>query len=224
MLSVQAEKTKVFKIAVDVVLAVTLVVLMATALVQEAPHEWLGMASFVLTIAHIVLNRRWLASVLRARFDVLRVVQLVVLAGLVICVVGQIASSLVISKHAFGFLPALPGAAWARRVHMLCSYWMFMFAFMHAGFHVRLPKRMPPLTAWAGRVVLIVIGCIGAWSFVELGLPSYLLGQVQFAYADSSIPIVVSMGRYASVAVLVAGVFHYVRAGIVTVQRKKRKG
>ena len=154
----------------------------------------------------------------------LRVLQLIVLAGLVICVVGQIASSLVISKHAFGFLPALPGAAWARRVHMMCSYWMFMFAFMHAGFHVRVPSGMPSWLVWAGRIVLVGIGCIGAFSFVQLGMPSYLLGQVQFAYADSSVSIAVTMARYASVAVLVAGLSHYVRVGIVVAHRKMRKG
>ncbi|MBQ9004494.1 MAG: DUF4405 domain-containing protein [Eggerthellaceae bacterium] len=220
----RANGKRALKIAVDVALAVVLVALMATALVQEAPHEWLGVASFALVVAHVVLNRRWLASVPRARLDVLRVLQLVVLAGLVVCIVGQVASSLVVSKHAFGFLPALPGAAWARRVHMVCSYWMFVFAFAHAGFHVRVPQGMPSWQVWAGRIVLVVIGCIGAYSFVQLGMPSYLLGQVQFAYADPSVPVAISMARYASVAVLVAGVSHYVRAGIVAAKRKKRKG
>ena len=208
----------------SIALAVVLVALMSTALVQEVPHEWIGMASFALVIAHTVLNRRWLASVPRARLDALRVLQLVVLAGLVVCIVCQVASSLVISKHAFGFLPALPGAAWARRVHMMCSYWMFMFAFMHVGFHVRVPKGMASWQVWAGRVALVVVGRIGAYSFIQLGMPSYLLGQMQFAYADPSVSIAVSMARYASVAVLVAGVSHYVQAGIAVMQKKRRKG
>ena len=100
------------KIAVDVAMGIVLVALMTTALVQEAPHEWLGVALFVLVIVHVVLNRRWMAAVPRRRRDALSVLQLVVLAALGICVVGMAASGLVLSKHVFGFLPVLPGAAW----------------------------------------------------------------------------------------------------------------
>ncbi|HAM16416.1 MAG TPA: hypothetical protein DCP91_11310 [Eggerthellaceae bacterium] len=208
---------KAARIAVDAAMGIVLVALMATALVQEAPHEWLGVALFVLAIAHIVLNRRWLAAVPRARGSALRVLQLVVLVGLVLCVVGQIASSLVISKHAFGFLPALPGASWARRVHMLCSYWMFMLAFAHAGLHLRLPKLGASWSVWAARIAFAVVACFGAWSFVQLGLGPYLTGQVQFAFVDQSVPIAWSIARYAGVAILVAGAFHYIRAAIAAV-------
>ena len=195
-------------------MAVVMVAVMATALVQEAPHEWLGLALFALVVVHIVLNRRWLSAVFRGRYNVVRVLQVVMLVGLVLCIVGQVASSLVLSKYAFGFLPALPGASWARRVHMLCSYWSFVFAFAHTGLHVRLPKRMATWKLWAIRAIAVVIACYGAFSFIQLGMPAYLGGQVQFAMADYATPLALSFARYASMAVLVATLFQFIRAGI----------
>ena len=211
------------KIALDIALALVLVAVMTTALVQEAPHEWLGVALFVLMTAHIVLNRKWLAAVFRGRYGALRVLQVVMLVGLVACVVGQIASSLVLSKHAFGFLPALPGAGWARRVHMLCSYWAFALAFAHAGLHMRTPKGMSSWQMWAVRILFAAVACFGMYSFAQLGLWQYLIGQVQFAFADYSTPLALTAVRYASVAVLVMGVFHYVREGIASIGKTRER-
>lgn len=211
------------KIAVDVAMGIVLVALMTTALVQEAPHEWLGVALLVLVIVHVVLNRRWMAAVPRMRRDALSVLQLVVLAALGICVVGMAASGLVLSKHVFGFLPVLPGAAWARRVHMICSYWLFVLAFAHAGLHARVPKGKTPEQVWTARVVVAVVACYGIWSIVQLGLWSYLTGQVQFAYVDATVPLALTAIRYADVAMLVAIALHGVRDGLMAA-RRRRKG
>lgn len=70
------------KIVLDIALVATLVAVMATALVQEAPHEWLGMALFVCMIAHMVFNRKWLASMFRGRHSALRVLQITAIVGL----------------------------------------------------------------------------------------------------------------------------------------------
>lgn len=202
------------RIAVDVALAVLFIVVMATALVQEVPHEYLGIAVFVAFVAHIVLNRRWFRALTRGRYNVVRVLQLVAIVGLVVCIIGQMASSLVLSKFAFGFLPALPGAAIARRVHMLCSYWSFVFAFAHAGLQLRgfgrlvRAKGAPSAAVWAARVAVVAVSCYGVYAFVRMNMGAYLLGQVQFAYGDFSAPIALLFARYAAIAVLVTSVFH----------------
>jgi hypothetical protein len=201
-----------------------LVAVMATALVQEAPHEWLGVGLFVLMVAHAVLNRRWLASVFRGRYGVVRVLQVAVLAGLVACVLGQVASSLVLSRHAFGWLPSLPGASWARRTHMLCSYWSFVLAFAHVGLHARMPRRMPAGRLWAHRAVLAAVACYGAYSFVRLGMLPYLAGQVLFAAVDLGTPMALALARYASVGVLVACLARLARVAAEGARRKGSPG
>ena len=66
------------------------------------------------------------------------------------------------------------------------------------------------------RIIIAAVACFGAFSFAQLDLWQYLTGQVQFAFADYSVPFALAFARYASVAVLVAGVFHYVRRGIAS--------
>ena len=197
---------------VDVAMAVDLILVMSCALVQEAPHEYLGVAMFALVVAHLVLNRRWLRTVVRGRHTPLRIVQIVAIVGIALCCIAMMASSLVLSKHAFGFLPALPGASWARRVHMLGSYWFFVLCFAHAGLQAkpmvrrasrRLEANKGPWRTVA-RVALGLVVCYGVYSFVRLDLGRYLCGLVAFAFADFSTPLPMTILRYASVAVLVA--------------------
>ncbi|MGI6221511.1 MAG: hypothetical protein ACOYIP_06570 [Coriobacteriales bacterium] len=197
-------------------IAVLLVLVMATALVQEAPHEFLGIALFVVIIVHIVGHRRYFANLARGRYTAVRVLGLVAIVGLLACIVGQLVSCIVLSKHALAFLPVTSGAAWARRVHMLCSYWAFVFAFAHLGLQVKAMLRAGKgkrgkSSAWAARIVFAAVAVYGAISFVQLGLGGYLVGAVPFAAADFESPLILICARWASVAVLVAGVFHYIR-------------
>lgn len=216
-------KRNAVKIAIDVAMLVVLVLLMATALVQEMPHEWLGVSLFVLVTAHFVMNRRWMAAIPHARLNALRAVQLTALVGLIACILGLMVSSLIISKHAFAFLPVIPGVAWARRVHMICSYWMFVLAFVHAGLHARLPKAKEPSRMWAARAVFAAVACYGVYSFVQLDMWSYLCGLVYFAAVDYSAPLARTVARYASVGVLTGGLFHYIQLALPTRARHKRK-
>lgn len=211
---------KMLRIALDIALGLVLVAIMATALVQEEPHEWLGLTLFVLIVCHAIVNRRWIASIFRGRYNAVRILQVVVLAGLIACIIGQVASSLVLSKYAFGFLPALPGASWARRAHMICSYWSFILACAHAGLHIRVPRRATAWLLWVCRAAIAAAACYGAISFVQLGLPSYLVGSVQFASADFEAPLWLPFARYTSIGVLVAALFHYASTAIAAATKK----
>ena len=223
-------------------MSVTFVLVMACAIVQEAPHEVLGTLLFVLMGVHVALNRRWFVALGRGSYGPVRALQTISIVGLLACMVGQVLSALVLSRHVFAFLPTLPGTAIARRAHMLCSYWSFVFAFAHAGLQLKtVMARMRaaragrrddggvkggdsrPVTGsrpaassarLVTRVVLLVISCYGAWSFVRLGMPGYLLGRVEFATVDFEAPLALSVARYASVAVLVAALFHVLRSAL----------
>ena len=137
-------KNAALRIAVDVLMAVCLVAVVSTALVQEAPHEYLGITLVALMIAHLALSRRWLAQVFRGRYDAVRVLQVASVAG------------------------------------------------------------------------------FGALSFAQLGMGDYLLGRVQFASADYDAPIALSFARFASVAALIAGTFHYMALALG--RRRRQRG
>ena len=97
---------------------------------------------------------------------------------------------------------------------MLCSYWSFVFAFAHAGLHMRLPKGNAPWEVWVPRVVFVALACYGAYAFVQLGLLPYLMGQVQFAFADYNTPLALSIARYIGVAALVSAIFYFIKSRI----------
>lgn len=123
------------KIAVDAAMSVSMLLLMAYGLVGEAAHEWIGMGMFALSVAHHILNHRWIQAVPRGRYTPLRVVQ-TALAGLIfLCMVGSMISGIVLSRHVFAFLPRHGGYELAQQVHILCAYWGFVCMSLHLGFH-----------------------------------------------------------------------------------------
>lgn len=196
------------RIVVDVLFAAVFVALMATATVEEVGHEGLGIVAFVLFTTHQVLNRRWWAGLLRGRWNTLRVVSTAVTLGVTACLLGQVASSLVLSEYAFGWLPAFPGASWARIVHLLCSYWGFALAFVHTGLCLHRYRRRADRhrerqgasgARWLARACAIAVACAGAWSFVQLDMGTYLLFQSQFMFVDPTVPLPVRAAEYALV-------------------------
>ena len=84
------KRTFGLRMLVDVLLAFDLVIVMATALIEEAPHEYLGIALAVLAIAHVVLNRRWFASLAKGRWNAVRVLQALTIFGLIVYLLARI--------------------------------------------------------------------------------------------------------------------------------------
>ena len=202
----EARRRTAVRRVVDVSLAIAFTLLMATALVEDFAHEWLGIASFVLVAAHQVLNRAWWRVLPCGRYTARRVVSTVVNLGLVCCTVALVGSSVVISTHAFGWLPAISGASWARTAHLAGSYWAFVFAAIHAGFHAQ-----PVLVrVWRqGHVVRMVlfVACVacalaGSWCMVTLDVWTYLTLSAPFVFVDATVPLA---GRFAQWAL--AGAF-----------------
>lgn len=196
----------VVRCVVDVSLAIVFMLLMATALVEDFAHEWLGIAAFVLVAAHQVLNRAWWRVLPRGRYTARRVASTVVNLGLVCCTVALVASSVVISTHAFGWLPAISGASWARTAHLAGSYWAFVFVAIHVGFHVQPTLARIWRQGRAARVVLLVacVACVvaGSWRVVALDMWTYLTLSAPFVFVDATVPLA---GRFAQWAL--AGVF-----------------
>lgn len=190
--------------AVDGALACVLVFLMATPLAEEVAHEWLGIALVALVIVHQVLNARWWRVLPRGKWTLLRLLVTLVDVALAICTVALTASSLVISVHAFSWLPAIPGALWARPVHMLCSFWLFALALFHMGLHLRVkvPLGVPGVMAavlWAAAALAGIAG----WLWLDFG--SYLVGAVPFYAVDTAQPLLLRVLAYVLVGALLAG-------------------
>lgn len=69
------KKKMVCKIAIDVVMTVLLLFLMARQITGDSAHEWLGAGMFVLWIAHHILNRSWYSHLCKGRYTPVRIIQ-----------------------------------------------------------------------------------------------------------------------------------------------------
>lgn len=199
---------------VDILLFVDFVALMALPINYGAAHEWAGVAAFVLIIAHLAINGRRMMRLLK-RHDLAACVNLVIELALLLGIIAMAASSLVLSEHAFAWLPVIPGAAWARIAHLCASYWTFALAFIHFGLHLQVFLGRPlqhPALRWVLRILFAACLIYGAYSFVELGIWSYMTLRIQFAFVDPN--IAASTLQYGSMAVALSGCGHCIACAI----------
>ena len=90
-----------FLIGVDVLFAITLILLMATGVQENFAHEWLGMAAFLLFVVHQVQHKSWWKALFRGKYSSFRLLKTLVVACLSICFLGLAASSFILSREVF---------------------------------------------------------------------------------------------------------------------------
>ena len=199
-------KTKI-KTAADILMTAALPVLMCYSIVGETAHEIVGVAMFVLFILHHILNFGWVKSLFKGRYGLKRIVGTIVNAAVLVCMIGLMYSSLVISKHIFTFID-IGGTSTAWNIHILCAYWGLVLMSVHLGMHisqiaarVRLKNKV---LIWCLRIASALLSAVGIYEFVQLKLTDYLLGRVQFVFIDTSASAVLTALQYACVMVLFA--------------------
>ena len=220
MVSASAKKGRL-RLALAILLALDFLVVYATPLGFEVVHEWSGILAFVLVIVHVVINRRWFTALFKGKYGPLRIVSTILVIAMVVCILGPAVSSLIISRHAFGFLPAIPGSSWARVVHLACSSWLLILAFVHGGLHLRLGPSAKSgklaLRLWYAALAIVAIG--GIVSLIALGIPDYLFLQRQFYYGWDG-PLWQSVLLYVVVAIGLACLGRLLSLVLRTVARK----
>lgn len=209
----------------DVLLAAAFLGLMVTSTDHAAGHEFLGVAAIVLALAHVVLNRKRMLALLRGGWA--SKAEAFVDFALVAGVACMLASALVLSVHAFSWLPVFPGSWWARLMHLCVSSWVFLLASVHAGLHLRgaaraLWHRAPGLSR-AVTAAWVLCAPFALWSFGALHLADYLVLRVPFAMVDPNATVLTMLLSYASVAVLLAGAAHFVQGAAARAKATARR-
>lgn len=178
------QPAKAARRCIDVLLALSLVVTMASSILYPEIHEVTGVLAVLLAALHLVFGFKPLKGLFR-KPDACRVALLVIDVLLAVCLVGIGASAVVISAFVLSWAPAISGASWARPVHMGCTYWLFVLSFVHAGAHLRLgrlikrdPSRMRHIAVGVSSACILVIG---TWCFIRLHLLAYLAFQIPYA-------------------------------------------
>ncbi len=221
------------KIGIDVVLTALLPLLMAYTLVGEAAHEWLGLAMLLLFIAHHVLNIRWIAGLFKWRYSAWRILNTGINLLLAVDFIFLAVSSVMLSYHVFAFLPISGGMEFARKAHMLASYWGFVLMSVHAGLHLRMAvgmlkkalpvKRSGSALKWVSRIAVWLVSSYGIWAFIKREIGVYLLYRSHFVFFDFSETVWSFLADYIAVMILFAAAGYYLGKLLQHAKRRNSK-
>ena len=211
-------KAKV-KIAVDISMTIALLLLMAYEMVGQAAHEWIGIGMLLLFVLHHILNGKWSKNLLKGKYTSVRLMQTLLVLCVLLSMLGSTISGVILSRHALSFLPIHSGRAFARTLHMISSYWGFVFMSLHLGFHWsmmmgmagKLVKKPSGVRKWVLRVIAVLIAGYGMYAFIKWDVGSYMLLRNQFVFFDFEESLVLFLLDYMAIAALFVCVGHYMR-------------
>ncbi len=201
---------KKLRIAVDSGMVLLLPLLMAYSLVGETAHEYLGIGMFLFFIVHHILNIAWWKHLLRGKYTPLRILGTVIDLALVVIMLALPISGMILSRHVFRSLH-LSGAATARTVHLLASYWGLVLMSFHAGMHGNrimgvfrkiTTQQNSKIRTWSLRIIIVLLAICGIYAFIKNKIGSYLFLRTQFVFVDFSQPVVWSLIDYLLVCIL----------------------
>ena len=214
------------KITVDIAMTLTLLVQMGYMILGDLAHEIVGTVTIALWIAHNLLHRKWYASLFKSNYGVIRTVNTVINALLLVSVIGIIWSSLVLSSYVFSFLGLETGTGTARIVHMVSVYWCFILSSLHLGLHwSRMMKiiqkngkakngklRQSKRRTFILHTVAVSVSLYGLYAFAKQQLASYMFARVLFVFFDFEQSPVLFFAEYVSMLVLFASITYYATA------------
>ena len=183
-------KSKI-KIAIDILMTVALLLLMAYQVVGDTLHEWFGAGMLVLFIVHNVLNIKWYGALFKGKYKPLRIFGTILNFAVLAAILMLGYSGIVMSRHLFSFLNIRKGMALARSMHLCVSYWGFVLMSLHLGFHwgiiiglfrkLSKNKKLPALV-WVMRVIAAAVAVYGVVCFIKADILSYMFLKNEFAF------------------------------------------
>lgn len=205
------------KIATDILMTAALLFLMSYELVGRSAHEWIGVAMFLLFVLHHILNRKWTAHLCKGKYSPFRILQTILAALIFVCMMGSMASGILLSEYVFSFVKVKGVANLARSVHMLCAYWGFVLMSLHLGLHWNMFLRMldkniklpADRKKYIFRVLAAAIALYGDYAFLKRNIGSYLFLKMHFVFFDFTEPLVFFILDYMAVMGLFIVVGYY---------------
>lgn len=221
----------IWKIGVDIAMTAALLLLMAYELIGAAAHEWIGVGMFVLFVLHHILNGKWSCNLRKGRYTPFRSWQTLLVLLVLVSMLGSMISGVILSRHVFDFLSIRWGQSWARTVHLLCSYWGFVFMSLHLGLHWSMMMGMAKkqlgapsrFRAWTLRAVAAAIAVYGVFALVHREIGSYMFLKNEFVFFDFEEPLVRFFLDYLAVMGLFVFLGHYFAEFLKYLSRKGKR-
>ena len=224
-------KRFIVKILIDIGMTVCLLLLMPYSLLSETAHEWIGMAMLVLFISHLILNRKWLLSIGKGKYNAFSIIQIVLVIIMFILMMGSMVSGMLLSNHILKWIKVSGTYMVARQIHMFCAYWGLMVMSLHLGLHWnivvtmagRLWKNPSIIRKWVARSVAVIIAGYGLYAFYRRQIGDYLFMRMHFVFYDYEEGVFPFLLDYLAVRILIAFVGYYSRLFLKKTGKRKPK-
>ena len=159
-------------------------------------HEILGTGTIVLFIVHNILNFKFYKNIFNGKYTAKRVVLTLIDLLLLLCMIGIIVSSIIISSDVFAFLK-IHTTSFGLKLHMLSTSWGFVIMSLHLGLHLNgmlnkiSAKMKNSVFEYIYYFILILIMGYGIYSFIKLNFISDMLLLNPFkAYDFDESPVI----------------------------------
>lgn len=193
---------------VDLLMAVLFLAQMAYHLEGNILHERLGTVLTVLFLLHQLLNRGWYQNLFRGKYPPARIwittVNLLLLGMMFVAAI----SGVMLSRQVFGFL-GLHSGMLGRRLHMVCTAWVYPLMAAHLGLHWGRVLRKVKLPALPSRILTAVASLYGGYALFARQLPGRMFLQAEYAFFDYEEPALFFFGDYLAILVLFAAAGYY---------------
>lgn len=180
--------------AIDFLMTVLLLLLMAYQITGQEFHEWIGIGMLVLFVTHNLLNLRWYGNLFKGKYRMLRIIQTVINFSLLLTMFCLGFSGIVMSRHVFADFPINRPMATARNMHLSASYWGFVLISTHLGLHWSMilgmfrkllnGKKVFGIIIWILRTASLLFAGYGLYLFIQKNIISYMFLKVQFVFFD----------------------------------------
>ncbi|HIV19562.1 MAG TPA: DUF4405 domain-containing protein [Candidatus Merdivicinus intestinigallinarum] len=214
-------------------LLLPLLLLMAKQLTGDPAHEWLGAGMFALWILHHAFNFQWHSRIHKGNYPSFRIAQLVVNILLFLSMIGTMVSAVILSREVFAFLPISGGIAFARSLHVFCTFWCFVLTALHLGLHWNMvlgiirkgagPVQSKPVQTLL-RLAGAAIAVYGLYAFLKNQFPSYLFLTSTFVFFDFERPPVLFFVEYTAILGMLVFLAYYGTKGLQYLKKKKAAG
>ncbi len=97
-------------------------------------HKMIGLLTFILFIAHNILNRQWFRGLFKGKYTPIRIAHTVTNFLVIFAMVGVMVSGVLLSKE---MAQGLDGMTIGRILHNVCSYVGCIGIALHIGFHLK---------------------------------------------------------------------------------------
>lgn len=138
LVEVQMSRKMIFKLVIDFIMTIIMIVLMGYQVTGNQLHEILGMTIFLLFILHCALNRIWFINLFNLfknlKKNKVSLIWTLTNLLLMIDMLVLVVSSVMISRQVFAGLGISFNRFWAY-LHEVCAYGGFIIMSIHLGFH-----------------------------------------------------------------------------------------